>query len=196
MTRSLRSALLGISLLALGIGSVHAQSWSGSFGGRGYTVFTAPGISWGQAAANSAGLGAGWHLATITSAAEQNFVAGLISANTSGEFWLGGFQSPANSAPGANWHWVTGEAWNYTSWSPGEPNNYYGAGTENQLAIWSAQGLHWNDEGNLGNITGYVAEYGLAPAVPEPETYAMMLAGLALLGFTTRARRKREVAKA
>jgi hypothetical protein len=31
-------------------------------------------------------------------------------------------------------------------------------------------------------------QYGFAAAVPEPETYAMLLAGLGLLGFTARRR--------
>ncbi|MBC7802858.1 MAG: PEP-CTERM sorting domain-containing protein [Candidatus Parcubacteria bacterium] len=37
---------------------------------------------------------------------------------------------------------------------------------------------------------GFMA-FGLAPPIPEPQTYALMLAGLGLLGAATRHRRKR-----
>lgn len=44
----------------------------------------------------------------------------------------------------------------------------------------------------LSNSAGkYYANIALAP-VPEPETYAMMLAGLGLLGFTARRRKQKE----
>lgn len=44
----------------------------------------------------------------------------------------------------------------------------------------------------LSNAAGkYYANIALAP-VPEPETYAMMLAGLGLLGFTARRRKQKE----
>ncbi|MDQ1918895.1 FxDxF family PEP-CTERM protein [Massilia pseudoviolaceinigra] len=48
----------------------------------------------------------------------------------------------------------------------------------------------------LSNAAGrYSANIALAP-VPEPETYAMMLAGLGLLGFTARRRNKKAAAAA
>ncbi|MDQ1814295.1 FxDxF family PEP-CTERM protein [Massilia sp. CCM 9210] len=48
----------------------------------------------------------------------------------------------------------------------------------------------------LSNASGrYSANIALAP-VPEPETYAMMLAGLGLLGFTARRRNKKAAAAA
>ncbi|NHZ90355.1 PEP-CTERM sorting domain-containing protein [Massilia sp. CCM 8733] len=48
----------------------------------------------------------------------------------------------------------------------------------------------------LGNTVGrYSTNIALAP-VPEPETYAMMLAGLGLLGFTARRRNKKAAAAA
>jgi hypothetical protein len=37
--------------------------------------------------------------------------------------------------------------------------------------------------------TGYASD-GVTPPIPEPETYAMLLAGLTLLGFTALRRRK------
>lgn len=47
----------------------------------------------------------------------------------------------------------------------------------------------------LGNSTGPLATYSgnfAIAAIPEPETYAMMLAGLGLVGFMARRRRKTE----
>jgi hypothetical protein len=57
-------------------------------------------------------------------------------------------------------------------------------------------GTGWNDEAALGNIYGYVIEYDpntiidIPGLVPEPETYAMLLAGLGLLGFMARRRKQ------
>lgn len=42
------------------------------------------------------------------------------------------------------------------------------------------------------DIAGAQFIYGAAVAVPEPETYAMLLAGLGLLGFAARRRRQRD----
>ena len=59
---------------------------------------------------------------------------------------------------------------------------------------WGGTGF-WNDHGgpaNGGQTNGYVIEYSsvaLQP-VPEPETYALMLAGLGLLGAAARRRNK------
>ena len=43
-----------------------------------------------------------------------------------------------------------------------------------------------------GKLSAYTAvdSYGFIPAVPEPETYAMLLAGLGLMGFIARRRMK------
>lgn len=43
--------------------------------------------------------------------------------------------------------------------------------------------------GNL-NVGTSINSYGFIPAVPEPETYAMLLAGLGLMGFIARRRMK------
>lgn len=77
----------------------------------------------------------------------------------------------------------------------------FGLGSNNRLSQndwvkWSTSGLKLGS--SLTNMYvhvqgidgGYSAKYTPLSPVPEPETYAMMLAGLGLIGFTAR-RRKR-----
>lgn len=44
--------------------------------------------------------------------------------------------------------------------------------------------------GAVGTMSGYPVSQTITAAVPEPETYALMLAGLGLMGFIARRRRK------
>jgi hypothetical protein len=83
------------------------------------------------------------HLATLTSADENDFVFTLIADPANGlwntfEFgtidepipvtfgpWLGGVQEILQP-PDEGWMWVTGEPWDFTNWSPFEPNDLRG----------------------------------------------------------------------
>ena len=68
--------------------------------------------------------------------------------------------------------------------------------SENDWVRWSVSGLGLssvltNMYVHVQGITGgYSAKYTPVTAVPEPETYAMLLAGLGLLGFSARRRMK------
>jgi hypothetical protein len=58
--------------------------------------------------------GAGAHLVTITSSAEQSFAAALVGATTR---WTGLSRFGAPS-----FTWLGGEGLTYTNWASGEPN--------------------------------------------------------------------------
>ena len=151
-----------------------------------YQVMFSPRISWEDAHHS---LEADWHLATITSEEEQeSLISGLNQQR--GEFWLGGHQSEIRSTPENSWEWENGEAWNYTNWAPGEPNDFYGSASEQYVAVWSRWGSDWkwNDEGYLPNISGFVTER--FQAVPEPSSLSLLLFnGVILTGFIIRKKR-------
>ena len=112
--------------------------------------------TWPQAKAaaeQSSHMGVQGHLATIDSLEENSFIVGL--PNFVGAIWLGGSQSTPNSAPDLDWAWVTGEAWSFTNWNPGEPND--NGGVEEPYLEILTSGL-WNDLQDLLR-QGYVVEY-------------------------------------
>ena len=125
-----------------------------------YKVVNLPGKTWAEARAAAQALdggGAGWDLATITSAAEQAIISGQLGLPPSADgpvhqYWIGGEQLPISVSPdvfdepGGNWQWINGEGmfWNgvaivgqYQNWggpSPDqEPNNCCGG--QNHLTL-------------------------------------------------------------
>jgi DNA-binding beta-propeller fold protein YncE len=100
------------------------------------------------------------HLATITSAEEQQFLNDTFPGTY--VFALGGFQLPGSSEPAGGWTWITGEPFAYTNWTPGEPNDA-GGGNENVLttANWDHSPFgSWNDyTGVSGGLGGYFVEF-------------------------------------
>lgn len=104
----------------------------------------------------------GGYLATLTSAAENAFVAALVSAGGRNAF-LGGYQSNPWALANETWTWVTGEAWDFTAWTDGEPNDQ-GSPNESFLEMFTIGS--WNDVPELGS--GY-AEYAyVVEIVPSP----------------------------
>lgn len=178
--RGLASLFAVACLPAVSLASV--VEWRVSDGGNGhlYDVIRSPSrLTWEDARARAVELGG--HLATLTSAAEDQFVFALVASrpeawegNTFGGPWLGAFQlSPTGTAPDQGWVWVTGEAWSFTNWSPGEPGDQGWQGGVESYLQYRDSGGGWNDFTNDGNSTfSFVIEY----PIPAPGTIVVFCA--------------------
>jgi hypothetical protein len=117
--------LIILALIFIPCASAKKVEWS-SAGGNGNSyeaVLVSGGITWDKAKDEAADKGG--HLATISSAAENNIVYGLVKDD---KFWI-----PENWGSGTgpwiglqrlgnSWQWITGEKLTYMNWAPGEPN--------------------------------------------------------------------------
>ena len=170
------------------IGAGSAVEWRTQDGGNGHfyeAILSPTRVTWEQARDRAVELGG--HLATLTSAAEDSFVFGIVAnrpelwqSNSFGGPWLGAYQpNPTGTQPGQGWVWVTGETWDYTNWSPGEPGDQgWQGGVESYLQYRDFSG-GWNDFTNDGNVTySFVVEY----PVPGPGAAAVLVVCLGLSG--------------
>ena len=186
--------LLATAFLVLGLAGT---SMAVPFDGSEYQVVYASGISWESAKINAESIDSGWHLVSITSQEEQDFLATMLGEQN-GMYWAGGFQTvDPNLGVNEGWNWVTGELWGFTAWANDvypEPNDWGGA-NEIYLALdgrtftsGSPRNWTWNDGLTTDGILGYVAER-TAP-VPEPATMLLLASGLVgLAGFRRKFRR-------
>jgi len=198
--------ILTVMLVGSGVWAAAPVQWTTGSGGNGhwYQVVSAPGVPWADDRIAALGMyysGLEGHLATITSQGELDFVDGAVNAQGLGEAYVGGYQNPdTETDPQAGWTWVNGEgtfpgftsATPFANWNAGEPNDAYGPGSEQWLAV-NFQAGAFNDEGNLGNITGFVVEYDPTTIrdVPDAGSTLLMLGGaLALGAFLFRRLRK------
>ena len=127
-----------------------------------------------QAATQSA-YGVSGYLATITSQAENDFVA----ARLQGDGWVGG----SDEGVEGQWRWVTGpEAgtlfWTgasggsvapgqYANWSPSEPNDWLNGTPGEDCIQFYISTTKWNDLNCSGNnLSGYVVEFGTPGNLP------------------------------
>jgi thiol-disulfide isomerase/thioredoxin len=109
----------------------------------------------------------GGHLATATSAAENQFIYENFGRDH--VCWLGATDEENEGA----WKWVTGEPWDYENWHEGEPsNNDADGGVENYLILGNSQSVvvdgasyfysfeeKWNDQNATGNYHGTSIAY-------------------------------------
>lgn len=141
--------------------------------GHYYEYVRAPGICWAdaqKAAAARSYQGLGGYLATITSAAETDFLKRF-----EGRSWFGA----SDEAVEGEWRWKTGPeagqlfwrggpngtAVGYAQWSPGQPDNFknqFRPAGEDYGMVYGGSGL-WNDLASCGEggpVDGYLVEYG------------------------------------
>jgi len=143
--------------------------WRVSDGGNGhlYQLVRTPrgeSVDWFQAAAAASAMGG--HLATIHSAAENEFVFALTGDSSKWPNyvgpWIGGFQPEGSCEPACGWRWVNGEPWDWTNWIPGEPND--GCWTNEMAVAFNLRSSGWNDMGRFGAcawswVWGYIVEW-------------------------------------
>jgi hypothetical protein len=188
----MQKLLMAAALLGMASAATAAPvQWTVASGGNGnYYEYIQTARTWADARAAalaSSYLGNAGYLATVTSAAENAFIGTLAS-----DGWLGG----TDQAVEGQWRWADGpeagqlfwtggpggSASGYSSWNAGEPNDF---GGEDFL---HRNGGAWNDLPG-SSARGYFVEYSaVASGVPEPATWAMMIAGFGLVGASLRRR--------
>ena len=94
------------------------------------------------------------HLVTINSQEEQDFIYSTFHSFTSGTYSIGAYQTGSDE-PAGGWHWVTGEAWQYTNWGISLPDN---AGGSENWAEFRAPDGSWNDVNDAPRY-GYIVEF-------------------------------------
>jgi len=193
--------------------------WDSEDGGNdhyyGYVPLAAN-TSWTSASATAQGSTLGGasvgYLTTLTSAEEQAFVQTQVlpAGSTKSQVWIGGRQletlEDVQPAPAAGWEWImphaslAPESWDYTNWSPDEPNDEVVGTNANErfLTMW----VHLNKvvEGQVVNVRGawndsYDIANANAPAIgmiiewehaPEPGTVGLVALGVGLLALRRR----------
>jgi hypothetical protein len=152
-----------------------AVLWRNENGGNGHWYqlrMAGRGHTWTECRNNA--VLAGGHLATVTTAQENQWIASL--ANRFPDAWvpdgghgpiLGGFQTISNGPPAENWRWVTDEPWNFTEWAAYEPNDFgcSPAGAPESYLAYRNHGSVWNDIENAPDcsfgwlVPSYIVEF-------------------------------------
>ncbi len=186
--RNVRMTIWVVVVVVVGSAQGTLVEWSVSEGGNGHwyeAVLSSNYISWSDARSDA--LSRGGDLATITSGPENGFVFSLINESQywhEGTYWMGpwigGYQQENAQSPTEGWGWVTGEAFDFTAWAPGQPNDAgIVNGIQDRIQFWHGSGINptWQDVFQDNLITqSYVVEY-----VPEPTTLLLLgLGGLML----------------
>ena len=154
--KSFAAGVVGAVVFASAAQAQQAVQWKVADGGNGHWYQPSTLTVFDFKAAQSSAQARGGHLVTLTTAAENTFVANLAP----GEYLLGGFQDTTASnyvEPGGGWRWVTDEPWSFTAWNSqsNEPNNGNGGPGGEQYLIWWRFSAPYNDRWNDGfnNLT-------------------------------------------
>ena len=126
--------------------------------------------TWDQA--NTAATSDGAYLATITSQAEQDFIASLPGWDSvQVSAWTGGVSTNDVVGVGGAFFWQTGPeagaAVDYSNWNAGEPNGWPGTDTGYLEVLgphtYQYSGNFWNDAPSDATGRGYIEEWGGRP---------------------------------
>ena len=158
-----------VAVLATGLSGAPTR-WEIADSGNGhwYEAILSQDIDWTTANQEALDREGSWHLATIASQAENNFILDLFRDQD--EFWrYGGHSSlvgnvyrgpwigaSSPSRTSNNWSWLTGEPFVFSAWGPYEP---FGNGDKAYFSQFGAsRTIGWNDAPNHYLTTGYIVE--------------------------------------
>ena len=149
-------------------------------------VIPEPLVNWDTAremAEDSTFFGVQGHLATVTSSEENEFLRVNFQGQLGSSWaWIGLRDINVEG----QYEWVTGEAFSYSNWRPGEPNNLgSGIGEDHIHYQQVPEPWGWNDAIN-SNSMGFFVEY----PTPEPSTFILAAIGLALAVAFSMGRRR------
>lgn len=159
MARAFYFALFAASL---GVSSTmqagqSAIEWPTKLGGNGHwyeAVLVPEAITW--LSASAAATARGGHLATPTSAAENDFILTSVVPTLSSYEGFGPILG-GRFLDGA-WQWVTGESWKFTAWGGGEPSSP----DSEPFLHYQRPDMGWNDyDGTTygGQFRSYIIEW-------------------------------------
>ncbi len=155
---------LGLVAGAANAGALTFNGWSSSGGGYATSFFNVVGTTFTD-----------WLDFTLPAGSSGNGASNVISLTTTGAVTFSKFElwDTANSSLISSGS--TGGSTSYLSFSGG--------------AVPGAYELRVDGSSSSSGPNAYAGSVVISP-VPEPETYAMLLAGLGLIGFTARRRKQ------